>query len=139
MYELPYDRESNMITSLNNINVQGIGNDGLKFEFPIRECRRDCSMKNKCSLPPSKVIKLHPDHEIARDAISRQRQRTEDKRIAKEHGIKTKSRLIIENVFAYLEKLGGKKTPYFGLKKASIHVLLVATMSNIIKTVRLLG
>jgi hypothetical protein len=47
--------------------------------------------------------------------------------------------LIIENVFAYLEKLGGKKTPYVGLGRTLTHVLLVVTISNIMKTVRLLG
>jgi len=114
------------------------GKGDLKFEFRIRDCRC-CPRKDKCPLPPSKVIKLNPDHEVARDAIKRQRQKSEEKKIAKEKGIKTKSRLIIENVFAYLEKLGGKKTPYVGLGKAAIHVLLVVTMSNIMKTVRLLG
>lgn len=139
MYELAYDRETNTITCLNKISVQGTGKDGLKFEFPIRTCRKHCPYRDKCPLPPSKVIKLHPDHEIAREAIARQRQRSEEKKIAKEKGIKTKSRLIIENLFAYLEKLGGKKTPYVGLGRTANHVLLVVTMSNIMKTVRLLG
>ncbi|MEA2037602.1 MAG: transposase [Nanoarchaeota archaeon] len=137
-YELDYDKENNTITCLNNQVINGSGKDGLKFEFRIRDCRY-CPKKGKCPLPASKVIMLHPDHEIAREAIARQRQKTEEKKIAKEKGLKTKSRLIIENVFAYLEKLGGKKTPYVGLGKAAIHVLLVVTMSNIMKTVRLLG
>lgn len=137
-YELDYDKVNNTITCLNHIQVKGTGKDGLKFEFPIRQCRY-CPNKERCPLPPSKVIKLHPNHEIAREAIKRQRERTEERKIAKEKGIKTKSRLIIENVFAYLEKLGGKKTPYVGLSKTAIHVLLVVTMSNIMKTVRLLG
>ncbi len=139
MYELEYDKQSNTITCLNNISIKGTGKDGLKFEFPIRTCRKHCPYRDKCPLPPSKVIKLHPDHKIAREAIKRQRQRTEEKKLAKEKGIKTKSRLIIENVFAYLEKLGGKKTPYVSLGRAATHVLLVVTMSNIMKTVRLLG
>ena len=82
---------------------------------------------------------MNEDHEIAREAIENQRKKSEEKRLAKEQGIKRKSRLIIENVFAYLEKLGGKKTPYVGIGKTAIHVLLVATISNIMKTVRLLG
>ena len=139
MYELDYDKKTNTITCLNNISIKGIGKDGLKFEFPIRTCRKHCPYRDKCSLPSSKVIKFHPDHEIARDAIKRQRQLAEEKKAAKEKGIKTKSRLIIENVFAYLEKLGGKKTPYSGLGNAAIHILLVVTMSNIMKTIRLLG
>jgi hypothetical protein len=137
-YELEYDKKTNTLTCLNNISVKGYGKNGLRFEFPIRKCR-DCPKKNQCSLPASKRVELHKDHDIARESIKRQRQRSEDKKIAKEQGIKTKSRLIIENVFAYLEKLGGKKTPYSGLGKATIHVLLVVTMSNIMKTVRLLG
>jgi len=138
IYELEYDKTLNTITCQNNICIKGKGKDGLFFEFPIRKCR-DCPRKNKCSLSASKRIKLHPDHEIAREVIKRQRQRTKKKKQAKESGIKIKSRLIIENVFAYLEKLGGKKTPYIGLGKATIHVFLAVTMSNIMKTVRLLG
>ena len=139
MYELDYDKETNTIKCLNNISIQGTGKDGLNFEFPIRTCRKHCPYRDRCPLPPSKIIKLHADHEIAREAIARQRQKTEEKKLAKDKGIKTKSRLIIENVFAYLEKLGGKKTPYVGLGNALTHVLLVVTMSNIMKTVRMLG
>lgn len=138
IYELKYDKKANTLTCLNNISVEGYGKNGLRFEFPIRKCR-DCPRKNQCPLSASKRVELHKDHNIAREAIKRQRQKTEEKKIAKEKGIKTKSRLIIENVFAYLEKLGGKKTPYVGLGNAAIHVLLVVTMSNIMKTVRLLG
>lgn len=137
-YELKYDEKTNTLTCLNNISVQGYGKNCLRFEFPIRTCR-DCPRKNQCPLSASKRVKLHKDHEIAREAIKRQRQIAEEKKAAKKNGIKAKSRLIIENVFAYLEKLGGKKTPYVGLGNATIHVLLVATMSNIMKTVRLLG
>jgi len=138
VYELNYEKETNTLTCLNNISAKGYGKNGLRFEFPIRKCR-DCPRKKQCPLSASKRVELHEDHEVARDAIQRQRQKSEEKRIAKEHGIKTKSRLIIENVFAYLEKLGGKKTPYVGLGNAFIHVLLVATISNIMKTVRLFG
>ena len=137
-YELKYDKETNTLTCLNNISMEGYGKDRLRFEFPIRRCR-DCPKKKKCPLSASKRVELHKDHEIAREAIKRRREKAEEKKIAKENGIKVKSRLIIENVFAYLEKLGGKKTPYIGLGKTAIHVLLVVTMSNIMKTVRLLG
>ena len=137
-YELEYDKKRNTLTCLNNISVEGYGKNRLRFEFPIRKCR-DCPRKNQCPLSASKRVELHKDHDIAREAIKRQRQKREEKRIAKEKGLKTKSRLIIENVFAYLEKLGGKKTPYVGLGRALTHVLLVVTMSNIMKTVRLLN
>lgn len=138
IYELKYDKKTNTLTCLNNITAEGYGNDSLRFEFPIRKCR-DCPRKSKCPLSASKRVELHKDHDIAREAIKRQRQKTEEKKAAKEKGLKAKSRLIIENVFAYLEKLGGKKTPYAGLGNATIHVFLVVTMSNIMKTVRLLG
>lgn len=135
VYELNYDKEANTLTCLNNICIKG---NGLRFTFPIRQCRH-CPRKNKCPLSASKITVLNEEHEIAREAIENQRKKSEGKKLAKEQGIKQKSRLIIENVFAYLEKLGGKKTPYVGLCKAAIHVLLVATISNIMKTVRLLG
>lgn len=137
-YELEYDKKTNTLTCLNNISVEGYGKNGLRFEFPIRKCR-DCPRKSQCPLSASKRVELHKNHDIAREAIKRQRQKSEEKKAAKEKGLKTKSRLIIENVFAYLEKLGGKKTPYVGLGNAAIHILLVVTMSNIMKTVRLLG
>lgn len=136
VYELTYNKEQNSLTCPNGYCVIG---KGLRFTFPIRECRKFCPKKDTCPLPPSKIIELHKDHDIAREAIARQRQRSVEKHIAKEQGIKLKSRLIIENVFAYLEKLGGKQTAYFGFGKTSCHVLLVATISNIMKTVRLLG
>lgn len=135
VYELKYDKEANTLTCLNDICVKG---NGLKFTFPIRQCRH-CPRKDKCPLSASKITVLNEDHEIAREAIKNQRKKSEEKKVAKEQGIKQKSRLIIENVFAYLEKLGGKKTPYVGISKAAIHVLLVVTISNIMKTVRLLG
>jgi hypothetical protein len=137
-YELEYDKKTNTLTCLNNISVTGYGKNGLRFEFPIRKCR-DCPRKSQCPLSASKRVELHKDYKIAREAIKRQRQKTKEKKAAKEKGLKTKSRLIIENVFAYLEKLGGKKTPYIGLGKTATHILLVATISNIMKTVRLLG
>ena len=138
VYELKYDKVNNTLTCLNNISVKGYGKNNLRFEFPIRKCR-DCPRKNQCPISASKRVELHKDHEIAREAINNQRKKAEEKKLAKEKGIKQKSRLIIENVFAYLEKLGGKKTPYFGLGKATIHVLIVVTISNIMKTVRLMG
>lgn len=135
VYELNYNKEANTLTCLNNICVKG---NGLRFTFPIRQCKH-CPKKDKCSLPACKIIILNKDHEIAREAIENQRKKSDEKKLAKEQGIKTKSRLIIENVFAYLEKLGGKKTPYVGISKTAIHVLLVVTISNIMKTVRLLN
>lgn len=135
IYELKHDKKKNTLTCLNNVCVKG---NGLKFVFPIRRCRH-CPRREQCPLSPGKVAVLNKNHDIAREAIERQRMKTKEKKIAKEKGLKPKSRLIIENVFAYLEKLGGKITPYFGLEKTTIHVVLAAAMSNIMKTVRLLG
>ncbi len=137
IYELKYDEKRNTLTCLNNIVVCGVGTNKLKFEFPIRKCR-DCPKKDRCQIAASKVATLHQNHEIARKAIARQRKNFEEKKEAKQNGIKQKSRLIIENVFAYLEKLGGKKTPYSGLRKAALHVVVVATISNIMKTIRIM-
>jgi len=48
-----------------------------------------------------------------------------------------KNRLFIENIFAFLEKLSGKITPYFNLQATTIHNVLVSTLSNMIKCIRL--
>ena len=135
VYELKHDKKKNTLTCHNNICIKG---NGLKFVFPIRQCKH-CPKKEQCPLSPGKVAVLNKYHEVAREAIARQRKNTEEKKLAKEKGLKPKTRLIIENVFAYLEKLGGKITPYFGLGKTTIHVVAAATMLNIMKTVRLLG
>ena len=137
IYELKYDRKHNTLTCLNNITVRGSGKDKLKFEFSIRKCR-GCPKKDRCQIAASKVATLHEDHEIAREAIARQRENSEEKKEAKQNGIKQKSRLIIENVFAYLTKLGGKKGIYTGIKKTLTQILLVATISNIMKTIRII-
>jgi transposase len=136
IYELEYDEKNNALTCLNNVTVKGTAD--LRFEFPIRTCR-SCPRYKQCPISNSKRVKLNKDHEVARRTIERQRKKAEQRKADKENGVKTKSRLIIENVFAYLEKMRGKKTPYIGIKKATIHILLVATMSNIMKTVRLAG
>ena len=43
------------------------------------------------------------------------------------------------DIFAFLEKLGDKFTPYFNLPATTIHNVIVATLSNLIKCVRLQG
>jgi transposase len=136
IYELKYDSQTNTVTCQNNISVELKGKDKLKAEFPIKMCR-SCPKKEKCQINNSKRVVFHKDHDVARRAIKRQRENEEEKKIAKEKGLKTKSRLIIENVYAYLKKLGGKLTPYFNFDRTKIHVLLVSTMSNLMKTVRI--
>lgn len=137
VYELEYDKKKNTLTCLNNITIQGRGKDGLFFEFPLKTCWR-CPKADKCPIAASKRTRFHKDHQIARDAIKRQRELTQQNKLAKEKGEKPFSRLIIENVFAFLEKLGGKKTPFIGLVKTTIYALLVATLSNLLKGVRIL-
>jgi Pyruvate/2-oxoacid:ferredoxin oxidoreductase gamma subunit len=69
-------------------------------------------------------------------AIKRQREDRELVKQNREKGIKNFQRLVIENVFAYLEKLGIKITPAYSLEMTKIHVGLVATLSNMVKAVR---
>ena len=69
-------------------------------------------------------------------AIERQREDRELAKQKREKGIKNFQRLVIENVFAYLEKLGIKITPAYSLEMTKVHVGLVATLSNMIKAVR---
>ncbi len=137
IYELEYDSQTNSVTCLNGISVK-LKDKSLIAEFPIRTCR-SCPKKDICPINNSKRIKFHKDHDVARRAIERQRKNKKDKKKAEKNGTKIKSRLIIENVFAYLQKLRGKKTPYVGIQKARTHVYLVTTISNIMKTVRLSG
>jgi hypothetical protein len=137
-YELEYDSQTNSVTCLNGINIKLKGKNKLLAEFPIRICR-SCPKKEICPISNSKIIKFHKDHDVARRSIKRQRKNKKDKEEAEKNGIKIKSRLIIENVYGYLQKLKGKKTPYYGLQKAKIHVYLVATISNMMKTIRLSG
>ncbi|MEA3514301.1 MAG: transposase [Nanoarchaeota archaeon] len=136
IYELRYDPQTHTVTCQNNISVQLKGKDKLRAEFPIRTCR-SCPKKDKCQLSNSKRIAFHKDHDVARRAIIRQRENEEKKKAAKEKGKKIKSRLIIENVFAYLKKLGGKATSYFNIDRTKTHILLVSTISNMMKTVRI--
>ncbi|MEM3413852.1 MAG: hypothetical protein QXE27_07915 [Thermoplasmata archaeon] len=73
-----------------------------------------------------KRVKFHPEHEIARDAIRRQREREAEENLSKMVGIKRPWRCVIENV-----------TPCIGLANTKIHIVLVTTLSNIMKAVRL--
>lgn len=136
IYELEYDSQTSTVTCQNNISVELKGKDKLRAEFPIRQCR-SCPKKEKCQINNVKRVDFHMEHEVARRAIKRQRETEDAKKIAKEKGEKIKSRLIIENVFAYLQKLGGKLTPYFNFDRTKSHVLLVSTMSNLMKTIRI--
>jgi hypothetical protein len=134
-YDFKYNAEANELTCSNNITVNGKNSGALTFEFPLRLCHV-CPKANKCPLAPSKVLKLHEKHDVARRAIERQRKDVEINKENREKGIKNFNRLIIENIFAFLEKLGVKVTPAYSLEMTKVHVGIVATLSNMIKTVR---
>jgi len=136
-YDFKYNAETNELTCTNNITVKGRYSNALSFEFPIRLCRV-CPKANECPLACSKTAQLHTEHEVARRAIERQRKDKEIDKQNREKGIKNFKRLVVENVFAFLEKLGIKITPAYSLKMTKVHVGIVATLSNMIKTVRLL-
>lgn len=135
VYDFKYDKENHELTCTNNVTVKGRNSGALTFEFHLKTCRA-CPKIDTCPLSPSKVTKLNENHDVARRAIARQR---EDKEIAKEmreKGEKNFIRLVIENVFGYLEKLGMKITPAYSLVMTKVHAGLVITLSNMMKTVR---
>ncbi|MCR4319390.1 MAG: transposase [Candidatus Brocadiaceae bacterium] len=134
-YDFKYNVEANELTCINNITVNGKNSGALTFEFPLRLCRV-CPKANECPLAPSKVVKLHEKYDVAKRAIERQRKDIEITKENKEKGIKNFNRLVIENVFAFLEKLGIKETPAYSLEMTKVHVGIVSTLSNMIKTVR---
>ena len=136
IYDLDIDTQTNTVTCLNGVSVKLKGKDQLRAEFPLKTCRK-CPKDHRCQLSNSKIVVFHQDHDIAKQAIVRQRELDNRNKLLREKGEKVKSRLIIENVFAYLQKLGGKLTPYFNFERTKIHILLVSTLSNIMKTVRL--
>lgn len=138
VYDFKYDKEKRELTCINDITVKGRNSGALTFEFPIRKCRRDCLKKDKCPLSPSKVTTLNKNYKIVREAMARQREDKELDKLNREKGIKNFKRLVVENVFAFLEKLGIKVTPAYSLMMTEVHVGLVATLSNMVKTVRLL-
>jgi len=137
VYDFEYNKEKQELTCTNNITVKGRYSGALSFEFPLKTCRI-CPKADTCPLARSKVATLNKNHETARKAIERQR---EDKAINKqnrENGIKNFKRLVVENVFAFLEKLGIKITPAYSLKMTKVHVGIIITLSNMLKTIRLI-
>lgn len=134
-YDLEYDSQTHSVTCQNGISVELKGSKKLMAEFPIRSCRC-CPKKESCQINNSKRVVFHKDHETARRALARNREKEELNKVARENKEKVKSRLIVENVFAYLTKLGGKMTPYFNFERTKIHIMLVSTISNLMKVAR---
>lgn len=137
IYDFKYDTEKQELTCINNITIKGRHSGALSFEFPLKLCRV-CPKADACPLARSKVATLNENYDVARRAITRQRGDKETDKQNREKGIKNFKRLVVENVFAFLEKLGVKETPAFSLKMTTVHVGIVATLSNMIKTVRIL-
>ncbi|MEA3430544.1 MAG: transposase [Nanoarchaeota archaeon] len=135
VYDFKYDKEKQELTCTNNVTVKGRHSGALSFELPLKTCRT-CPKSNKCPLAPSKVATLNKNHDAARRAIKRQREDREIDKQNRENGIKNFKRLVVENVFAFLEKLKIKVTPAYSLNMTKVHVGLVVTLSNMLKTVR---
>ncbi len=126
-YDFNLSNDGKCLTCPNGISVASCGKN--KFIFPVKACKI-CSLKSKCTKSRTNhTVVIPEEHEFLRKVIEEQKTR-----------VKTgKSRLFIENIFAFLEKLSGKLTPYFNLQATTIHNVLVATLSNLIKCVRLKG
>ncbi len=135
VYDFKYDTEKQELTCANNVTVKGRYSGALSFEFPLKICRV-CPKADTCPLAQSKVATLNKNYEAARRAITRQRDDRELDKQNREKGIKNFKRLVVENVFAFLEKLKIKVTPAYSLKMTKVHVGIVVTLSNMIKTVR---
>jgi len=134
-YDFDYDKERNELTCINHVTVKGRSSGALSFEFPLKICRA-CPKAEQCPLAPSKVTNLNKNHEVARRAIERQRKDRELAEENREKGIKNFYRLLVENIFAFLEKLEAKVTPAYSLEMTKVHSGLVVTLSNMIKAVR---
>jgi len=126
-YDFTLSNDGKCLTCPNGISVASCGKN--KFPFPVKACKI-CSLKSKCTKSrTNRTVVMPEEHEFLRKVIEEQKTR-----------VKTgKSRLFIENIFAFLEKLGGKVTPYFNITATKIHNVLVATLSNLVKCVRLRG
>ncbi|MFH1510285.1 MAG: transposase [Candidatus Woesearchaeota archaeon] len=126
-FDFILSNDKSCLTCPNGISTYCIGEN--KFVFPVRACK-NCPLRGKCTTSrTNRTVVLPGEHELLRKILEKQK-----------NSVKTgKSRLFVENIFAFLEKLGGKLCPYFSYKGATIHNVLVATLSNIIKCVRLKG
>ena len=126
-YDFALSNDGNCLTCPNGITAGSSGKN--KFIFPVRACTK-CPLKEKCTTSrTNRTVVIPEEHEFLREVMEKQKTR-----------VKTgKSRLFIENIFAFLEKLGDKATPYFNLEATTIHNVLVSTLSNLIKCVRLKG
>lgn len=115
------------LTCPNGITTYSQGKN--KFVFPVRACQ-NCPFKDKCTTSrTNRTVILPEEHEFLQSVLEKEKTRQKEGR----------SRLFVENIFAFLEKLGGKISPYFSIAGARTHNVLVATLSNVIKCVRMNG
>ena len=136
-YDFAYNKQNNELTCINGITVEGKHSGALTFEFPLKNCR-SCPKLEICPLAPSKRVTIHQENEIARRALLRQREDEKIRKEKKEKGIKDFNRLVVENVFAYFEKLGIKENRSYSMNMTNINVPLSITFANMIKSVRIL-
>lgn len=126
-HDFTLSSDGSCLTCPNGITAGRAGKN--KFIFPVRACTK-CTLKQKCTTSrTNRTVAIPEEYGFLRSVIEKQKTK-----------VKTgKSRLWVENIFAFLEKLGDKATPYFSLPATTIHNVLVATLSNLIKCVRLKG
>jgi hypothetical protein len=128
-YDFTLSNDASCLTCPNGITVGSSGK--RKFIFPVKACKT-CPLKSKCTKSrTNRTVVIPEEHKLLKEVMEKQERNKQ---------LKTgKNRLFIENILAFLEKLGGKLTPYFNLAATTIHNILVATLSNMIKCVRLRG
>jgi len=121
--------DGSCLTCPNGITVGSSGN--RKFIFPVKTCK-ECPLRSDCTRSrTNRTVVIPEEHKLLIEVMEKQEMNKD---------VKTgKSRLLVENVFAFLQKLGGKLTPYFNLAATTIHNVVVATLSNMIKCVRLMS
>lgn len=126
-YDFTLSINKSFLTCPNGITTYSAGKN--KYIFPVKACKT-CPLKNKCMTSrTNRTVIIPEEHELLLEIIEKQKSKTKE----------GKNRLIVENVFAFLQKLGGKISPYYTFNGAKTHNILVATLSNLTKCVRLKG
>lgn len=128
-YDFILSNDASCLTCSNGITAARSGKN--KFIFPVKACKA-CLFKDKCTTSrTNRTVMIPEERKLLMEVIEKQK---------KHKDVKTgRSRLFVENIFAFLEKLNDKITPYFNLASTTIHNIVVSTLSNMIKCVRLKG
>lgn len=126
-HDFTLNSDATCLTCPNGITTYRIGDN--KFIFPVRACNA-CPLRTRCTTSrTNRTVVIPEEHALLAKILEKQKKKVKSGR----------SRLFVENIFAFLEKLSGKVTPYFNFQATAIHNFLVATLSNMIKCVRLKG